>query len=30
MQRHGIQNVSALFGGLEAWRAKGYPIQIGQ
>ena len=29
MQRFGIKDVAALYGGLEAWKSKGYPIQMG-
>jgi rhodanese-related sulfurtransferase len=29
MKRHGITNVFALAGGLDAWRSVGYPTKTG-
>jgi 3-mercaptopyruvate sulfurtransferase SseA len=29
MKNHGIENVSALYGGLDAWRNLGYPMANG-
>jgi rhodanese-related sulfurtransferase len=30
MKNKGITNVSALYGGLDSWRALGYPMATGQ
>lgn len=30
MKNHGYDDVSALFGGLTAWRNLGYPVEKGQ
>jgi rhodanese-related sulfurtransferase len=29
MKQAGINNVSALYGGLDAWKNLGYPVETG-
>jgi len=30
MKQAGINNVSALYGGFDAWKGLGYPVQSGR